>query len=66
MLLIIIKLDWGKIFPKVGKWITPTVEEKRVTYSNSTLKLWIETKYAIDLMPVKSDKKVLHFLWQQL
>ena len=60
--LIIIKWDWGKFFPKIGKRLTLTIECKKVTYSNSSLNLWIERKYAIELIPVKSYKKCLIFL----
>ena len=40
----------------------PTVMEKKKTYSSSSLKLPIEWKYAIDLIPVKSYKKCFVFL----
>ena len=50
--LIIIK--WDKFFPKIGKWLTPTIKDKKVAYFNSLPKVWIERKYAIDLIPVKS------------
>ena len=43
----------GSFFPKVGKWLTPTIKEKKVTYSNTSLKIWKERKYAIELIPVK-------------
>ena len=36
---IIIKWDWGKFYPKIRKWLTPTIKEKSLTYSNSSLKL---------------------------
>ena len=55
--LIIIKWDWGKFFPKIDKQITPTIKDKKVTYSNSSFKVWIERKYVIHLIPVKSYKK---------
>ena len=59
---IIIKWDWGTFFPKIGKWISPTIKDKNVTYSNSSLMVWIERKYAIDSIPVKSYKKGFAFL----
>ena len=46
---------------KVGKWFTPIVKDKKVTYSNLALKLWKERKYPIELIPVKSYKKGLIF-----
>ena len=58
--LIMIKWDWGKFFPKVGKWLTPTFRNQKVTYCSSSL--WIEGKCAIDLIPVKSYKGGLVFL----
>ena len=59
----IIKCDWGKFFPKIVKWLTPTVlRTKKATYSKSSLKLWIERKYATELIPLKSYKKGLAFL----
>ena len=39
----------------------PTIREKEVTYSDPSLKLGIERKYAIELMPVKSYEKDLVF-----
>ena len=53
--LIIIQCNWGEFCPKIR--IT-----KKVTYSNSLLKLWIERKSAVELIPVKSYKKCLVFL----
>ena len=53
----IIKWDWGKFFPEIGKWLTPTIKDKNVTFSNSSLTVWIERKYDIDLISVKSYKK---------
>ena len=53
----IIKWDWGKFFPKIEKWLTPTTKDKNVTFSNSSLTVWIERKYDIDLISVKSYKK---------
>ena len=49
--LIMIKWDWGKFFPKIGKWLTLTIKDKKVTYSKSSLKLWIERKHATELIP---------------
>ena len=46
--LIIIKWEWGKFFPKVGKWLTRTIKDKKITYSNSSLKVQIERKYTTD------------------
>ena len=61
--LMIIKWDWGKFFLKVGKCLTPTIKNEKVIYSNSSPKLWIDRKYAINLIPVKSYKKGFVFLW---
>ena len=36
--LITIKWDWGNFFPKIEKWLTPTVKDKKVISSNSLLK----------------------------
>ena len=60
--LLIIKLDWGKFFPKIDKWFIPTIKDKKATYFNSLLKIRAEKKYAIDLIPVKSYKKSFMFL----
>ena len=38
------------------------IKEKKLTYSNSTLKLWKDRKYAIELIPVESYKKILVYL----
>ena len=38
----------------------PRIEDKRVTYSSSTLRLWIERKNAIELIPAKSYKAGLN------
>ena len=43
-----------EIFSKIGKWLTPTIKDKKVTCSNSSLRLWFERKYVIELMPVKT------------
>ena len=37
-----IKWHWGNFFPKKGKWLTPTIMDKKVSCSNSSLKLWIK------------------------
>ena len=39
--LLIIRLDWGKFFPNIWKWLTHTITSKKVTYFNASLKLWI-------------------------
>ena len=52
--LIKFKWEWEKFFSKIGKWLTPTIKDKKVTCSNSSLRLWFERKYVIELMPVKS------------
>ena len=36
--LITIKWDWGNFFPKIEKWLIPTVKDKKVISSNSLLK----------------------------
>ena len=59
--LIKIKWDRGKIFSKIGK-LTTTNKDKKVTYYNSSLKLWLERKYTIELMLVKNWRKGLVFL----
>ena len=59
---IINKRNWGKFFTKIVNWLTPTNKDKKVTYSNSTLELWTERKYTIELIQVKSCKKGLAFL----
>ena len=53
---IIIKLEWGRFFPKIGKWHTLAIKEKKVTCSDSPLKVEIERKYSIDLIQVKEYK----------
>ena len=52
--LIMIKSDWMKFYPKIAKWITHTIKDKKVTSSNSSLNLWTDRKYAIESIPVKS------------
>ena len=51
-----------RFLPKIVKGLTPTRNDKKLTYSNSSLELWIETKYDIDLIPVESYKKDSGFL----
>ena len=51
-----------RFLPKIFKGLTPTRKDKKLTYSNSSLELWIETKYGIDLIPVESYKKDFGFL----
>ena len=60
---IIIKCGaWRKFSPKAGKWLTPTIKDKNVACSNSSIKLWKERKYGNELKLVKSYKKGLEFL----
>ena len=47
---------------QIRKWLTPTIRDKKVTYSNSSIKLWIDRKYATDLMLVEIYKKRFVFL----
>ena len=52
------------MFPKNRKIrLSPIIKDKKVTYSNSSLKLRKERKYAAELIPVKSYMKVSYFLW---
>ena len=51
-----------EIFLKIGKWLTPIIKDKQVTYSNSSLKQWKERKYGTEWIPVKSYNKGLKFL----
>ena len=37
--LTIIKLEWGRFFPKIEKWLTLAIKEKSVTYSDWPLKV---------------------------
>ena len=39
---ILIKCEWEKFCLQIGKWFTPIIKGKKVTYSNSSLKLWKE------------------------
>ena len=41
--------------------LSPIIKDKKVTYSNSSLKLGKERKYFTKLIPVKSYKKGLIF-----
>ena len=50
----IIKWDWWNFFPKNRKWLTLQLMTKKESYSNASLKLWIERKYATEFIPVKS------------
>ena len=43
-----------EVLLKIGKWLTPTIKDKRVTNSNTSIKLWKERKHTIELIPVKS------------
>ena len=52
-----LKLNWGKVLPKIGKWLPFTSKDKKLTYSNTSLELQKKRKYAIDLLP--SQKKVI-------
>ena len=45
--------DWGKFFPKIRS-LTPKFQDKKVTHSNSSLKLTVEKKYVIELIRVES------------
>ena len=36
-----------EIFPKLGKWLSPKINEKKVRYSISSLKLWKDRKRRI-------------------
>ena len=49
----------GNFFPKIGKWLTPIIKDKKLTYSNSSFKLWKERKYAISLIIVKKYKALI-------
>ena len=42
--------------------LSPIIKDKKVTYSNSSLELLKERKYATELTPVKSYQKGLIFL----
>ena len=51
-----------EIFLKIGKWLTPTIKDKQVTYSNLSLKQWKERKYGTEWIPMKIFNKGLKFL----
>ena len=42
--------------------LSPIIKDKKVTYSNSSLNLLRERKYATELIPVKSYQRGLIFL----
>ena len=42
--------------------LSPIIKDEKIIYSNSSIKLCKERKYAIELIPVKSYKKGLIFL----
>ena len=52
--LITIKWDQGEFRLKIGKWITLQSKIEKVIWSKSSIKLCIEKKYAVDLIPEKS------------
>ena len=37
-----------EVLLKIGKWLTPTIKDKKVTNSNTSIKLWKERKYWIN------------------
>ena len=47
--------------PQNRKMTPPVIKDKKVTYSNLSLKLWNKRQCAIDLISVKSYKKGLIF-----
>lgn len=49
-------------FPKRGKSFTLTTKDRKVTYSNPSIKLWIEKKSATKLKSVKSHEEDFVFL----
>ena len=51
----------GKFFIKLAKWLTPTINDKKLTNSNSSVTLWIERKHDFELKPLKNYKKCLVF-----
>ena len=51
-----------EIFPKIGKWLTPIIKDKQITYSISWLKQWKERKYGTEWILVKSCNNDLEFL----
>ena len=60
--LITIKWDWGKFSLQCENDSPLQLRTKKVVYSNSSLELRIEKKYATDLIPAKSYKKCFVFL----
>ena len=58
-----LQLNWGKVLPKIGKWLIFTSKDKKVTYSNASLKLQEKRKYAIKLIPSQKNiiRKILYF-----
>ena len=60
---VIIKRKWGESFSKKLKNdSTPTINDRKVTISNSSFELRIEEKYTTELIPVKVHNKGLVFL----
>ena len=55
--LVINKSDLGKFLPKIVKWFTPTIKDKKVTYSNSSLKNYEQRENIPLNLLVKSYKK---------
>ena len=51
-----------EIFPENRKMTHPTIKDKKVTYYNTSIKLWKRIKYTIELISVKNYKKGLEFL----
>ena len=47
---------------KTRKMTPPIINDKNITYSNSSLKIWKEREYATELIPVKSYKSGLIYL----
>ena len=55
--LVINKSDLGKFLPKIVKWFTPTIKDKKVTYPNSSLKNYEQRENIPLNLLVKSYKK---------
>ena len=51
--------DWGKLFLKIGKWLSPLIEGKIVPYFNASLKIYINRKKMCHWLNIR---KVLYFL----
>ena len=51
---ILLNINYMWLRQKIGKWLSPLIKDKWVTYSNSSLESWKERKYATELIPVKS------------